>query len=703
VAAPLPWEKPPNPGAVKWRYNRGNSFPSGAYPMNRDSGVLTANQRVPHSHPLPRLRLLIELEPRHRVFFRNLADLVLLRPAPRIPITSPPARFWNDVFVPSGARWSSILESTLCHLLFIVLFVWIQSRAWMPVKLFSEQAASHRSVTYPVGYSFPAVESRAPSVRARPRVKDASSRTAASHQPAMPVTPEHRPGIVTPPDIKQATAELPNLVGSHAVAPMVPFSAAAGLRRNALAGSPGVVGPPPQVDQSVVRPPTLPQASAVGPAPELEGSSAARAMEAPNAGGVPVVPPPPSVLNAGNSSRAGRLRSGMGSLSGTEPNVVPPPPSAQGAGSAAGGARLGAMAGAGSQIVPPPPSVESARSSAGNDRISDNGPSLMDPQVVAPPPSVQGIGGPGGGTRLGSVSRSGSPVVPPPPLVAGAGNSGASGRPGSLSGDGSQVVPPPPSVAGAGHTGTSGRLGELSGDGSQVVPPPLSVAGAGHTGTSGRLGELSGDGSQVVPPPPSVAGAGNSGAGGRSGSLSEDGSQVAPPPRSVGGTGNPGASGRGKVLEPMDPLPVGDASITPSGNNENRSTVEELPLNSLGLVFAAPGTSYFSNFEVFVAKGGVGKDQMHLIKLVYEFLPYQRRLSEYDFNKMPGKVIKLRVTPDPSCKESLGHIMQPYTDPTRATTEYPKLPVALRDFDLNLVLPCYRTTADDFQKAMSAH
>jgi hypothetical protein len=151
----------------------------------------------------------------------------------------------------------------------------------------------------------------------------------------------------------------------------------------------------------------------------------------------------------------------------------------------------------------------------------------------------------------------------------------------------------------------------------------------------------------------------------------------------------------------MDPLPVGDASPAPAGN-ENKSTVEELPLNSLGLVFAAPGTSYFSNFEVFVAKGGVGKDQMHLIKLVYEFLPYQRRLSEYDFNKMPGKVIKLHVTPDPSCKESLGHIMQPYSDPTRAVTGYPKLPAALRDFDLNLVLPCYRTTADDFQKAMSA-
>jgi hypothetical protein len=45
--------------------------------------------------------------------------------------------------------------------------------------------------------------------------------------------------------------------------------------------------------------------------------------------------------------------------------------------------------------------------------------------------------------------------------------------------------------------------------------------------------------------------------------------------------------------------------------------------------------------------------------------------------------------------------MQPYSDPTRAAAQYPKLPAALRDFDLNLVLPCYRTTADDFQKAMS--
>ena len=78
-----------------------------------------------------------------------------------------------------------------------------------------------------------------------------------------------------------------------------------------------------------------------------------------------------------------------------------------------------------------------------------------------------------------------------------------------------------------------------------------------------------------------------------------------------------------------------------------------------------------------------------------------RRLSEYNLNNLPARVIKLRVTPDPSCDESLGHMIQPYTDPTRAATAYPEIPEALRSSDVNAVLPCYRTTAGDFEKAMS--
>lgn len=174
--------------------------------MDKAPGVLIANQRVQRPGPAPRLRLLIELEPGHRVFFRNLADLLLSRRVPQIPVTSRPARFWNDVFVPSGAPWSSFLESLLLHLLLIILLVWGQSRVWVPEKRFSQRDAFHRSITYyPLTQSFPAVGGRAPSVRARSRVTHTSAQQPV-HQPAMPVTPEQKnPGIVTPPDIKQAT------------------------------------------------------------------------------------------------------------------------------------------------------------------------------------------------------------------------------------------------------------------------------------------------------------------------------------------------------------------------------------------------------------------------------------------------------------------------------------------------------------------
>jgi len=317
---------------------------------------------------------------------------------------------------------------------------------------------------------------------------------------------------------------------------------------------------------------------------------------------------------------------------------------------------------------------------------------------------VRGVGSSGGNGLIGTTVGDGSQIVPPPPSVAGAGGSGAGRRVGSLSGEGSQIIPPPPSVAGAGDSGVGGRIGSLSGDGSQIVPPPPSVAGTGGSGAGGRVGALYGGGPQIVPPPPSVAGTGGSSAGGRVGSLSGDGSQIVPPSPSVAGAGNSsGSSGTGA----MDPQPVVPSSVSPASSASpaaavrTEPTVEELPLGLLGLVFAPPGTSFFSNFEVFVAKRRVGKEQLELIKLVYEFLPYQRRLSEYGLNNLPPRVIKLRVTADPSCNESLGRMMEPHTDPTLPARKYPELPAELRSSDPNAVLPCYRTNAEDFRKAMA--
>src|SRR5580704_12260187 len=116
--------------------------------MDQAPGVLLAEPRVPRPRPAPRLRLLTELEPRHRVFFGNLADLLLARRVPQAPITSRPAAFWHDVFVPSGISWIAFLESMIWHVLVLTLFVWGQSRVWEPVKLFPERETVHRTITY---------------------------------------------------------------------------------------------------------------------------------------------------------------------------------------------------------------------------------------------------------------------------------------------------------------------------------------------------------------------------------------------------------------------------------------------------------------------------------------------------------------------------------------------------------------------------
>src|SRR6202167_6056704 len=387
--------------------------------MEKTPPVLIANQRVQRSRPAPRLRLLIELEPRHRVSFGNLPDLLMSRRLPPIPVTSQPAAFWDDVFVYSGPPWSSFFESILCHLLLLVLFVWGQSKVWVSVKLFPSRDATHSSITYYPLPAFPSAQGRAPTARARSRPRQTPAPRSAK-PPAMPVTPQKNPSLITPPDIKRAAASMPNLSNSRTVAPIVPFSATANPLPNALAGPAAAVAPPPQVDQAAARHLALAQASApVAPAPDLAGPSTGRAMKAPNTA-LQVVPPPPSVQNADKLGAAGR----SGLLTHAA-NVVPPPPSVQAAGNAAGNSRLGSMARAGVQVVPPPPSVQGADSSNGTGRLSSLSGTRTD--IVPPPPSVQGAGNGAIGTRLGSLSGGRSDVIAPPPSVEDAANSGGTG------------------------------------------------------------------------------------------------------------------------------------------------------------------------------------------------------------------------------------------------------------------------------------
>lgn len=145
-----------------------------------------------------------------------------------------------------------------------------------------------------------------------------------------------------------------------------------------------------------------------------------------------------------------------------------------------------------------------------------------------------------------------------------------------------------------------------------------------------------------------------------------------------------------------------DSSGAQSNQTLNQA-VQELPLRIVGLAFAVPSTSFGSSYEVFIAEKE-SKDRKNpgskdLIKLVYWFLPYQPRLTE--FHADPSKMYKLRVTRDRACDESLLHMTvspegQVYSGPHLSADFLP--PVAERK---NMILPCYRTTADDYRRAVS--
>jgi hypothetical protein len=217
-------------------------------------------------------------------------------------------------------------------------------------------------------------------------------------------------------------------------------------------------------------------------------------------------------------------------------------------------------------------------------------------------------------------------------------------------------------------------------------------------------GSLGGEGSVVVGPAPSIGEGGGFGGGqggGRglgSGSgigagLGGGGSVAVPPaPMVAGATGRPDGKLMAMYTQPAvvkPPPPIADAT--------RASAMVDLPLRLVGIAFALPGTSFFSSYEVFIAERQLSAKASELVKLVYEFLPYQRRLSEYHLDY--SKVYKLRVKRDPSCDESLPNIagVQP-TQKLAAGKEGDSFGSVVQG--QNKPLPCYRTTADDYRKAM---
>jgi hypothetical protein len=202
---------------------------------------------------------------------------------------------------------------------------------------------------------------------------------------------------------------------------------------------------------------------------------------------------------------------------------------------------------------------------------------------------------------------------------------------------------------------------------------------------------------QVVPPPPSVqfGAGGNSGAAGRGRASSLAGARAEGvlPPASAEGEGNakPGGARAAKG--------VTTSSVPEDGGDRMHPIFQEVQLRVIGLTWAPTRSSFFSSFEVFIAEKWLNKKESQVIKLVYEFLPYQQRLSEYGLSDL--KVRRLRVTRDATCDESLMQMAWPEGENGPASSRDSGDALASTSTNRNNALPCYRTTADDYRRAVS--
>lgn len=126
-----------------------------------------------------------------------------------------------------------------------------------------------------------------------------------------------------------------------------------------------------------------------------------------------------------------------------------------------------------------------------------------------------------------------------------------------------------------------------------------------------------------------------------------------------------------------------------------RSTPMRVRVVALALSY--PRSSYFSNHEIYVAETEIGHDEWGLIKLVFNFLPYQPRLSEAGFDY--SIVHEMAAARDPNCDETVAQLTE-RSQPERHQPLIYSRNVPRIDLDRRRIpLPCYESNADGYIKS----
>jgi hypothetical protein len=117
----------------------------------------------------------------------------------------------------------------------------------------------------------------------------------------------------------------------------------------------------------------------------------------------------------------------------------------------------------------------------------------------------------------------------------------------------------------------------------------------------------------------------------------------------------------------------------------------------VAVALALPPTSWGQNLEMLVAEKEIGVEEFSLIKLVFNYLPYQPSLSESHFDySVVHEVLAWR---NPDCDETVAELTA-RSLPDRHEPMIYSRNVPREDLDTrHIPLPCYVTNADDYIKS----
>ena len=340
----------------------------------------------PHGDPRPPA-LLCELEPWHRVFLRNLGDLLPHRQPPPVETTAEPVALRPGYFIRTGIDAYRFAESYAGHIAFIIVLYLVCTLPFFnrPPKLQSP-FENTKVEYYPVSEYLPPINtaSEAP-------VKPRQGAPKLARQEILSVPPEadnNHQTIVTPPKVKlNHDVALPNIVA------WTPVPAAQPIAASARSVSQLKV---PQFDAQVV-------------APTADVSQLKSKLQLPTL-------PQPSVVEPPLSPDQLKLQKGDLNMAQLEPEVAAPklPVAAQ---------RASGVGDNGAANVPPPANVQNLPASQGQGQLIALG---LSPADVRGPITVPS------GNRSGEfhASPGGKPDAPGTPNVVGNGNdaSGGAGR-----------------------------------------------------------------------------------------------------------------------------------------------------------------------------------------------------------------------------------------------------------------------------------